>query len=1083
MGRSKQQEKSKKELVAEAVAKVVRAGEPVAMTTVDFSDPNRPKTCLEVDFPILPVNQVAIIEGNAGKPIYQMSKWWARRRSSVFRSLLIAAATKAPDDPAEAAKTIWDMYYCNHQKKGAFKHLKVADIFMGGGTTVVEGSRLGMQMFGNDLNPVAWFVVKSELAKVDLTEVEALLADIEADVKPQIMPFYACRGPNGEKGNWFSQGTGKLMSDEFKPWDVPWQKRKDYRYEGPEIIYTFWAKHGPCQVTGCGHRTPIFTSPVIAVKELTVPFWEVRCPECKAEYHVERGEARMAPDVPLILGDGEKVFALMDKKGSWVCPHCEKNIATQDYHKGAFNLEKPEKKKVSLTLLIHPDWMKGEASGDKDGAFGGSPQDDAESTVRWSAQRAKKAKLIEVRGGLPEEIVLPGNIRMNTGVGTVPKKSHFACGKCGTVQGVLDSVKASGKAGPIAPYAVQAYSPKRDLDGHNYGGRYFQIIDEDDSYAVVLREWEQRKEEDLKGWWPESEIPYGFMTAMNNGDIRLGHGFTHWWKMFTPRQLLVHSLLLKAICRIGSHKWEVREFVLAVYQQYLRNNNLFTIWNHGADKIEPMFSNSNYHPKSTMVENCVFPNLGRGNWASSCESLSETLDWSARPYEVVANTLLSKIPALKDIGLTGKSEKTFTQDPILNGVSLSCGSATDLEACKTGSQDLVITDPPFGGLLHYSELSDFFYVWLRLALKDKYPELFSNEYTPKTMEVVANRARQPENSDAFYQRLLTASWSEAHRILKPGGILAFTFHHSEDEPWVSVLESLFDAGFILECAYPIRSDETKGEGSKPGTFGSQKIEFDIIHVCRKRTEDPVPVSWAKMRKQVLNDIRDLQSLLEHHQKSGLLEADMQVIRRGKALEYFSKHYGKVFLDNNKPMSVKEALAGIHQILNEGGEARDLPPVQAEPMTRQFLRLFRQVPELERDQMQKYLRGSGISPSDFEALGWGRETKKIMQVVPPLEMAQAWIGKRRDRLSNDYEQAMVLTGACYENSGVNASDTLNNENFTPHPALAPLLEWFQKHGHDVAWRNAAQRALILVRGWRETNKSKAEQLDIFYGEGP
>ncbi len=42
---------------------------------VDFNDPNRPKTCLEVDFSILPVNQVATIEGNAGEPIYQMSKW------------------------------------------------------------------------------------------------------------------------------------------------------------------------------------------------------------------------------------------------------------------------------------------------------------------------------------------------------------------------------------------------------------------------------------------------------------------------------------------------------------------------------------------------------------------------------------------------------------------------------------------------------------------------------------------------------------------------------------------------------------------------------------------------------------------------------------------------------------------------------------------------------------------------------------------------------------------------------------------------------------------------------------------------
>lgn len=70
----------------------------------------------------------------------------------MFRSMLIAAATKAPEDRSHAAKLVWDNYYANHQKKGAFKHLKVADIFMGGGTTLVEGSRLGMQMVGNDLN-------------------------------------------------------------------------------------------------------------------------------------------------------------------------------------------------------------------------------------------------------------------------------------------------------------------------------------------------------------------------------------------------------------------------------------------------------------------------------------------------------------------------------------------------------------------------------------------------------------------------------------------------------------------------------------------------------------------------------------------------------------------------------------------------------------------------------------------------------------------------------------------------------------------------------------------------------------------
>src|SRR5665811_1087701 len=94
-----------------------------------------------------------------------------------------------------------------------------------------------------------------------------------------------------------------------------------------------------------------------------------------------------------------------------------------------------------------------------------------------------------------------------------------------------------------------------------------------------------------------------------------------------------------------------------------------------------------------------------------------------------------------------------------------------------------------------------------------------------------------------------------------------------DRPWVDVLESLFDAGFYLEATYPIRSDETKGKGE----FGSKTIEYDIIHVCRKRTEHPSRISWARLRRQILSDVRQLQSILEHHQHEGLPKADIQVI--------------------------------------------------------------------------------------------------------------------------------------------------------------------------------------------------------------
>jgi hypothetical protein len=133
-----------------------------------------------------------------------------------------------------------------------------------------------------------------------------------------------------------------------------------------------------------------------------------------------------------------------------------------------------------------------------------------------------------------------------------------------------------------------------------------------------------------------------------------------------------------------------------------------------------------------------------------------------------------------------------------------------------------------------------------------------------------------------------------------------------------------------------------------------------------------------MRRQVLQDVRALKHMLEHHQKAGLPEADLQVIRRGKALEYFSRHYGKVLVDDGRSMTVLEALVGINQLLDEEtGGIKDPPPVNAEPFTRQFLRLFDGVKELPRDQIQKFLRGTGIAPSDFEARGWCSEDKKTL----------------------------------------------------------------------------------------------------------
>ena len=84
-----------------------------------------------------------------------------------------------------------------------------------------------------------------------------------------------------------------------------------------------------------------------------------------------------------------------------------------------------------------------------------------------------------------------------------------------------------------------------------------------------------------------------------------------------------------------------------------------------------------------------------------------------------------------------------------------------------------------------------------------------------------------------------------------------------------------------------------------GAFGSRKIEYDIIHVCRKRIATPEPVSWSRMRRWVKDETIRLKELLEHTHGKTLPESDLRVILRGKSLEFYSRHYGQVLVVTDK----------------------------------------------------------------------------------------------------------------------------------------------------------------------------------------
>jgi adenine-specific DNA methylase len=1163
-------------------------GKAIRLPVPDFNNPDRAPVSLEVDFPVTPVNALSNLEGNAGKPIYQMSKWWARRRSSVFRSILIAAAVEAPKDPTQAAKLVWDHYYCNHQKAGTFKKLRVLDIFMGGGTTLVEGARLGMQMVGVDLNPVAWFVTKNELACSDPDQVKALFGHIESEVKPLTHPLYTTTCLRGHKGRWLDVETNAPVT--IDPLELSPNHRKRYRWEGPEVVYTFWAKHGPCQAKSCYHRTPVFRSPIIAEKKLSTAYISTNCPSCGHAFDVELGATRMAPGAERVVLDTEPSFvettqrfaqllkdydkgtrqekyqriarllAMVDHEPGLRCPKCsgfandriKAILQRHDRARRLGDLSKKdfriEKRPVFMYLLVHPNWLEGAAGFDGGKELGGYAGAPPESTVAWYEKRLEGLRLVEVRGrirladdeavasekeeirpmagtaeepeeadedvsdrrkyGLPRQIRLKDGSHIQTRNGTVPEQSEFTCGECGRQQDLLEAVRLTGHTPPVAAYALQCHCPQCQEEGYGYGGRYFKAPDNFDIERLALagREWFERSESDLIEYWPRAELWPAYMTHKLNGGIP-NWGYTHWWKMFNPRQLLIHAQLLRAITNAPDDRWslDVREQALGAFQQYLRNQNMFCFWNLQADKMEPMFSNNNYHPKANTIENNAFGALGRGNWISAQQTIVDGMEWAKSPQDLYV---------ADDDGRTRTAWVEIGDAFAPNCATLACCSSTDLSLLRERDFDLVITDPPFGDNLFYADLADFFFVWIRIPFvrwHDGIPEqeYFKPERTPHAMEAVDNSVEHPDDREEwekerlvkaeflekvraltgnfeltqncqnplyrpdpaseFYQRTLAACWAEAGRLLKPGGLMAFTFHHSADAPWVDVLEALFSAGYILVATYPIRSDESKGE---TGAFGSRKIEYDIVHVCRKRLEEPLAVSWSRMRRWVKEEATRLKGLLEYSHGKTLPNSDLLVILRGKALEFYSRHYGQVYTGDAQLLGVREALLGINQLLEdllegEVGTDESRVPDSAEPVTRLFLRVFHGRRSISRDELHKTLRGTGVAQADFETRGWIRAVGTTVHVVPIAERFQYFIAPGRNRrvLKTDLDQVHFLIGAAQPGSGIGVTDELNRRSFSVKRSVDVLLDWFARNDSDDGIREAARLAYSFLEHWR------------------
>jgi adenine-specific DNA methylase len=473
----------------------------------------------------------------------------------------------------------------------------------------------------------------------------------------------------------------------------------------------------------------------------------------------------------------------------------------------------------------------------------------------------------------------------------------FTCSDCGDSERIVDVARKFGRYRERM-YAIEFYCRHCDESKNRklVNGRGYKAPDERDRELLVEASAEYQDVADSLPI-PYTPIPPGVETKR-----ALNHGYEKFSDMFSFRQLLNLGKIYSWI--LNRDSWNLKEFLLLAFSNSLKYNNMFAKYNATRGFITDIFRTHSFSPSMSPVEaNCYDTPKGRGAFTAFVNLVIEGKQYCRHPFERVHDG-----KSMKKVSLGPKKPPKIAEDYtnlVKNAdVLLRCGSSEHLEV-PNGVVDAVVTDPPYYGNLMYSELSNFFYVWLRIALKDRYA-IFKDPLVPSDDEVIENRY-QGKGRDEFIQGL-TKVFAEANRVLSSDGILVFTFHHKKQEAWGAILRTILDSGFYVTTTYPVRSEMK----ASTHLHERENIVYDMIFVCRKRGEEPAPKSWKSIKSSIEHSVtKTIDSLQNNGETPSLVDTFAMVL--GKSLELYSKHYPMV-MDGEKPVDPETALDSIEELL-------------------------------------------------------------------------------------------------------------------------------------------------------------------------
>jgi putative DNA methylase len=245
------------------------------------------------------------------------------------------------------------------------------------------------------------------------------------------------------------------------------------------------------------------------------------------------------------------------------------------------------------------------------------------------------------------------------------------------------------------------------------------------------------------------------------------------------------------------------------------------------------------------------------------------------------------------------------------------------DARKSGSKHpgkyVVVTDPPYFAAIGYADLSEYFYYWMRLALRDICPDLFSTMGVPKTTELIASPARHGGKGPAakYFVDGFTEAFQHLSRIAHPEYPTIVVYAQKQEEQsaegevstgWEAMLEAMIEAGLGISGTWPI-----SGTGSaRMRAHGANSLASYIVMVCRPRGAG-LPAASVREFLAVLKS--ELPNALHRLQQASIAPVDLAQAAIGPGMAVFTR-YSKVVEADGSSMKVRKALSLINATLDE-----------------------------------------------------------------------------------------------------------------------------------------------------------------------